>query len=67
MIDVANPRDRVADNDILRELVNTLKGMEKKLFGLIASLDNEQMMNLTLQINDDMHKTFGRYKKLEKG
>ena len=65
MIDAANCRDGVSSNEILKELIHTLKGMEKKLYSLIASIENEQMMNLTLLINDDLHKTIGRYKKLE--
>jgi len=67
MIDAANPRDNVKSNEVLTEMVSTLKGMEQKLFQLISTIDHEDMMNLTLLINDDLHKTLNRYKKLEKG
>ena len=41
--------------------------MEEKMFELISSISDETMMNVTLLINDDLHKTLERYKKLEKG
>lgn len=37
------------------------------MFELIATLDNEEMMIVCLMVNDDLHKTFGRFDKLKKG
>lgn len=41
--------------------------MEPKLFNLIATLEDEEMMKICLLVNDDLHKTFARYDKLKKG
>lgn len=41
--------------------------MEHKLFELLATLDDEEMMKVCLLVNDDLHKTFARYEKLKKG
>lgn len=41
--------------------------MEHKLFELLATLDDEEMMKVCLLVNDDLHKTFARYDKLKKG
>jgi len=41
--------------------------MESKMFELIATLDDEEMMKVCLLVNDDLHKTFSRYDKLKKG
>jgi hypothetical protein len=47
-------------------LIRALKDMEPKMFELIATLDNEEMMKVCLLVNDDLHKTFQRYEKLKK-
>jgi uncharacterized protein (DUF486 family) len=39
--------------------------MEPKLFNLVATLENEEMMKVCLLVNDDLHKTFARYEKLK--
>lgn len=41
--------------------------MEPKLFELVATLDNEEMLKVCLLVNDDLHKTFQRYDKLRRG
>ena len=41
--------------------------MEPKLFELISTLDNEEMMKVCLLVNDDLHKTFTRFDKVKKG
>lgn len=46
--------------------MKTLKDMEGKLFNLLATLEDEEMMKVCLLVNDDLHKTFGRYDKLKK-
>ena len=41
--------------------------MEPKLFELLATLTDEEMMKVCLLVNDDLHKTFQRFEKLKKG
>jgi hypothetical protein len=41
--------------------------MEPKLFGLIAQIENEDVMNACLMVNDDLQKTFKRYHALREG
>jgi len=48
-------------------LIAALKDMEGKLFELVSTLENEEMMKVCLLVNDDLHKTFQRYDKLKKG
>ena len=67
LIDAADPSANVNLNDVLVEMVSTLRGMEEKMYSLISAMDDEGMMNLTLLINDDLNKTLARFKKLEKG
>ena len=64
IIDACDPREDVTANDILTELITTLKGMEDKMITMISSIESEDVMNLALLINDDLHKTFKRYEKL---
>ena len=67
MIDASKPGPEVVENDLIKELVKTLKGMEENLIKLISSVEHEVVMNMTLLINDDLHKTLARYKKAAKG
>ena len=57
MIDASAPGSETKENEVLKELISTLKGMEENLFKLVSSVNNEQVMNMTLLINDDLHKT----------
>lgn len=41
--------------------------MEPKLFGLIAQIENEDVMNACLLVNDDLQKTFKRYHAIREG
>jgi hypothetical protein len=41
--------------------------MQSKLEGLIQSTENEQILSICLAVNDDMHKTFERFKSLRSG
>jgi hypothetical protein len=54
------------DNPV-NDLIRALKEMEPKLFNLVATLEDEEMMKVCLLVNDDLHKTFSRYEKLKKG
>jgi hypothetical protein len=42
----------------VNDLVVALKDMETKLFELLSTLNNEEMMKICLLVNDDLHKTF---------
>jgi hypothetical protein len=67
LLDTATKSDTQSEDSPLRDLVKTLKQMEPKLFELIATLDNEDMMKVCLLVNDDLHKTFIRYDNIKKG
>eukprot|EP00357_Protocruzia_adherens_P011590 CAMPEP_0115041390 /NCGR_PEP_ID=MMETSP0216-20121206/45490_1 /TAXON_ID=223996 /ORGANISM="Protocruzia adherens, Strain Boccale" /LENGTH=465 /DNA_ID=CAMNT_0002423001 /DNA_START=54 /DNA_END=1447 /DNA_ORIENTATION=+ len=66
MIDAADPSDDVNTNEVLKELVQTLKGRETKLMNLIASIEEEDVMNFCLNINDDLHVTLERFNALKR-
>jgi hypothetical protein len=54
-------------NDTVTDLVKALKDMEPKLFELIQSCEDEDIMAICLLVNEDMQKTFERYKAIKKG
>ena len=59
MLDTAKPSDLSSDNDNpINDLIVALKDMEPKLFQLLSTLENEDMMKVCLLVNDDLHKTF---------
>ena len=58
MLDTAKPADLGQEDNPINDLVVALKEMEPKLFNLLASLENEEMMKVCLLVNDDLHKTF---------
>jgi len=57
----------VREDNPVNDLIRALKEMEPKLFSLVATLEDEEMMKVCLLVNDDLHKTFSRYEKLRKG
>ncbi len=58
MLDTAKPADLSQEDNPVNDLVIALKDMEPKLFNLLSSLENEEMMKVCLLVNDDLHKTF---------
>jgi len=58
MIDTARPVELESADNPINDLVRALKDMENKLFELVATLDNEEMLKVCLLVNDDLHKTF---------
>jgi hypothetical protein len=58
MLDTAKPADLAELDNPINDLVITLKDMEPKLIELVSTLENEEMMNICLLVNDDLHKTF---------
>ena len=67
MLDTAKPVELQSEDNPINDLLNSLKAMEPKLFELVSTLENEEMMKVCLLVNDDLHKTFQRYDKLKKG
>ena len=58
MLDTAKPSELGTQDNPINDLVLTLKDMEPKLFELLSTLENEEMMKVCLLVNDDLHKTF---------
>lgn len=58
MIDTAKPADLGQQDNPINDLVLTLKDMESKLFELLSTLENEEMMKVCILVNEDMQKTF---------
>jgi hypothetical protein len=58
MIDTAVPADLGKQDNPINDLVVALKEMEPKLFNLLSTLENEEMLKVCLLVNDDLHKTF---------
>lgn len=46
-------------------MLKALKEMENKLFELIQSCENEDVMAVCLLVNEDMQKTFTRFKQIK--
>lgn len=64
IIDTVAPGE---NNETLNDLFNTLSQMEPKLMNLISQVENEEVMQLTLLVNDDLQKTFLRYHAIRDG
>jgi len=58
LIDNCKSRDSLKSNDTLIDLLKALKEMEAKLFDLIQTTENEDVLNMCLLVNEDMQKTF---------
>lgn len=58
MLDASKPAELQSEDNPINDLIKALKVMEPKMFELIATLDNEEMMKVCLLVNDDLHKTF---------
>eukprot|EP00744_Colponema_vietnamica_P005764 GILI01008417.1.p1 GENE.GILI01008417.1~~GILI01008417.1.p1 ORF type:complete len:512 (+),score=106.36 GILI01008417.1:94-1536(+) len=61
MLNAASNWREVKENDILSELVNTLREMEKRLVRLIPEIASESLMFECLGVNDDLQKVLDRY------
>jgi hypothetical protein len=57
MLDTAKPAELGVEDNPINDLIVALKDMEQKLFNLLATLENEEMMKVCLLVNDDLHKT----------
>ena len=65
IIDSIPPGER--DNETLNDLFSTLQQMEPKLFNLISQIECEEVLQVTLLVNDDLQKTFKRYHAVKDG
>ena len=54
IIDTSKPEDIKSDHT-LNDLIKTLTDMEPKLFELISTIENEEVMKVCLLVNDDLH------------
>jgi len=67
MLDTAKPAELSEQDNPINDLLVTLREMEPKLFELVSTLENEEMMKVCILVNDDLQKTFQRYDKIKKG
>ena len=58
IIDNCKGRADAKSNETLIDLLKALKEMEPKLFELIQSTEDEDIMAICLLVNEDMQKTF---------
>ena len=64
LIDNTPPGEK---SETLSDMHRTLTQLEPKLIGMIGQIDDESVMSMCLIVNDDLHKTFERYRSLRKG
>lgn len=62
MLDEVKSRQELKENTVVLELLKTFKDMEPKLHEKIASTDDEDVTACLLLVNEDMQKTFQRFK-----
>lgn len=66
MLDNTNSRQELKENSVLLDLLKTMKEMEPKIFDLIQNNDgDEDVMSCCLLVNEDMQKTFQRFKAIK--
>jgi hypothetical protein len=58
---------RSEEGQTLFDILKALKEMQGKLEELITSTENEDVLNICLAVNDDMLKTFDRFRALRNG
>lgn len=54
LIDNCKTREELRGNEILIELLKSLKEMETMLFGLIEQTENQDILDICLIVNEDM-------------
>lgn len=64
IIDQTKPGEK---NEMLNDLFRTLTQLEPKLIGMIGQIDDESVMSMCLIVNDDLHKTFERFRAVKAG
>ena len=67
ILDNITSKAELKENDMLLDLMKALKEMEPKLFELIQNSQDEDIMAIALLVNEDMQKTFARFKAIKSG
>lgn len=62
LLDETRTKQQLKENETVLDLLKALKEMENKLFELIQTCENEDVMAVCLLVNEDMQKTFQRFK-----
>lgn len=66
MLDNTKSRKELKENSVLLDLLKTMKDTEPKIFELIQNNDgDEDVMNCCLLVNEDMQKSFQRFKAIK--
>lgn len=66
LLDNCKSRDELRTNEIVIEMMKSLKTAEPKLRELIEqNLDEEDVMNVCLVVNEDLQKTFTRFRAIK--
>lgn len=58
LLDETRTKQQLKENETVLDLLKALKEMENKLFELIQTCENEDVMAVCLLVNEDMQKTF---------
>ena len=64
IIDQTQPGE---NSETLEDLFRTLTQLEPKLINMISQIDDDGVMAMCLIVNDDLHKTFERFRAIKKG
>ena len=69
LLDACKTRDDLKGNEILIELMKAMKEMEPKIIKLIEDSETigEDVLNIVLMVNEDLHLTFDRFKDIKEG
>lgn len=67
MIDQSKTREELRANDILIDLLKSMKEQEAMLFGLIEQTENQDILDICLMVNEDMQTTFNRFRAIKEG
>ena len=64
MLDNCNNKKDLEENI---DLIKTLKEQEPKIVAKIGTIEDEDITNLLLLVNEDLQKTFQRFKQIKNG
>ena len=65
MLDNCKSRQELKENQIVLDLLKALKEMEPKLHEKIGNTEDEDITACLLLVNEDMQKTFQRFKQVK--
>jgi len=64
IIDSTKPGE---NSETLEDMYRAMTQLEPKLISMISQIDDETVMGMCLIVNDDLHKTFDRYRAIKEG